>query len=143
VYVSLRVCNGLISARCASTFTPPVPHCMCLKNVTSFFYYYFFFLSCVSLKLQNFNLCKQRCVFHTEKANKMQQCIKIYYSAFIRSSTCYGRHTAHHQELKTALAASAFAYARGCWTLSASNNLNVQQPLMYAKPEPASAVLSS
>ena len=62
----------------------------------------------------------------------MQQCIKIYYSIFIQggpkvgiqyivysiitvylllahpvlSSTCFGRHTAHHQEPKTALAAS-------------------------------------
>ena len=44
--------------------------------------------------------------FHTEKSNKMQQCIKIYYSIFIGSSTCSGRHTAHHQEPKTALAAS-------------------------------------
>jgi len=31
---------------------------------------------------------------------------KIYYSIFIWSSTCYGQHTAHHQESKTALAAS-------------------------------------
>jgi hypothetical protein len=54
---------------------------------------------------------------HTEIANKMQQCIKMYYSMFIWSSTCFGRHTAHHRELKTALAASAFAYVKGCWTL--------------------------
>jgi hypothetical protein len=57
----------------------------------------------------------------------MQQCIKIYYSIFIWSSTCFGRHTAHHQEPKTALAASGFAYVKGCWTcscwtLSASGN---------------------
>ena len=39
---------------------------------------------------------------HTEKSNKMQQCIKIYYSIFIWSSTCFWRHTAHHQEPKTA-----------------------------------------
>jgi len=53
---------------------------------------------------------------HTEKSNKMQQFIKIYYSIFIRGSTCFGRHTAHHQESKTALAASGFAYVEGCWT---------------------------
>jgi len=41
-------------------------------------------------------------------ANKMQQFIKIYYSIFMWSSTCFGRHTAHYQELKTALAASGF-----------------------------------
>jgi hypothetical protein len=60
---------------------------------------------------------------HTEIANKMQQCIKIYYSTSIWSSTCFGRHTAHHQELKTALAASGFAHVKGCglcgcWTLT-------------------------
>ena len=41
-----------------------------------------------------------------------------YYSIFIRSSTCFGRHTAHHQEPKTALAASGFSYVEGCWTCS-------------------------
>jgi hypothetical protein len=51
---------------------------------------------------------------HTEKSNKMQQSIKIYYFIFIWSSTCFGRHTTHHQELKTA--ASDFAYVKGCWT---------------------------
>ena len=39
---------------------------------------------------------------HTEKSNKIQQCIKIYYSIF----TCFGRHAVRHQEPKTALAAS-------------------------------------
>ena len=46
----------------------------------------------------------------------MQQGIKIYYSIFILSSTCFGRHTAHRQEHKIALAASGFAYVEGCWT---------------------------
>jgi len=55
-------------------------------------------------------------VVHTEKSNKMQQCIKIYCSIFIWSSTCFRRHTARHQEPKTALAASGFAYMEGCWT---------------------------
>jgi hypothetical protein len=47
----------------------------------------------------------------------MQQCIKLYCSIFIWSSTCFGRHTAHHQKPKTALAASDFAYVKSCWTL--------------------------
>jgi len=46
----------------------------------------------------------------------MQQCIKIYYSIFIWSSTCFGWHTTHHQEPKTALVASGFASVEGCWT---------------------------
>jgi len=41
---------------------------------------------------------------------------KSYYSIFIWSSTCFRRHTAHHQESKTALAASGFSYVEGCWT---------------------------
>jgi hypothetical protein len=45
----------------------------------------------------------------TEKSKNIQHYIKIYYSIFIWSSTCFGRHTAHHQEPKTALAASGFA----------------------------------
>jgi len=43
---------------------------------------------------------------------------KFYYSIFIWSSTCFGRHTAHHQEPKTALAASGFSYVEGWWTCS-------------------------
>jgi len=65
--------------------------------------------------------------FIQEIANKIQQCIKIYYSVFIWSSTCFGRHIAHHQELKTALAASGFAYLRCYWTLSFLDAVSVQQ----------------
>ena len=43
---------------------------------------------------------------------------KFYYSIFIWSSTCFGRHTAHHQEPKTALAASGFSYMESCWMCS-------------------------
>jgi len=43
---------------------------------------------------------------------------KFYYSIFIWSSTCFGRHTAHHQVPETALAASGFSYVEGCWTCS-------------------------
>jgi hypothetical protein len=55
---------------------------------------------------------------HKEKSNKMQQCIRILLFLIIWSSICFGRHTAHHQELKTALAASGFSYVEGCWTCS-------------------------
>jgi len=40
---------------------------------------------------------------------------KFYHSIFIRSSTCFGRHIAHRQEPKTALAASGFSYVGSCW----------------------------
>jgi hypothetical protein len=65
-------------------------------------------------------------IIHTEKSNKMQQCIKIYYSIFICSSTCFGRHIAHRQEPKTALA--LHFYTEGCWTLWLLDADSVQQP---------------
>jgi len=42
------------------------------------------------------------------------------------AQTCFGRQTTHHQEPKTALAASGFAYMEscwmcGCWTLTAAS----------------------
>jgi hypothetical protein len=67
-------------------------------------------------------------IIHTELANRMPQCIKIYYSMFIWSSTCFERHTAHYQELKTALAASGLAYVKGCWTLWLLDAVSDQQP---------------
>ena len=61
------------------------------------------------------------CTIHIEKSNKMQQCNRFYFILlfrFIWISTYFGRHTAHHQEPKTALAASGFSYVKGCWTCS-------------------------
>ena len=37
-------------------------------------------------------------IIYNKIANKMRQCIRIYYLMFIWSSTCFRRHTAHHQE---------------------------------------------
>jgi len=42
----------------------------------------------------------------------------FHYSIFIWSSTCFRRHTAHHREPRTALAASGFSHVEGCWTCS-------------------------
>ena len=90
----------------------------------------------------------------TQKPNKMQQCIRIYYFIFKWSSKCFWRHTAHYQEPKTAQAASGFACVEGfwtwrCWTLleytlpDSVQQLHVQQPSTHAKPEAACAVLCS
>jgi hypothetical protein len=47
---------------------------------------------------------------YSEKSNKMQQCIEILlFLIFKWSSTCFGQHTAHHQEPKNEQAASGFA----------------------------------
>jgi hypothetical protein len=35
-----------------------------------------------------------------ESTSKMQPCSRIYYSKFLNCSTCFGRHTTHHQEIK-------------------------------------------
>jgi hypothetical protein len=92
--------------------------------------------------------------FSYRKSNNTLQCIKIYF-IFIWSSTCFGRHTAHHQEPKTALAASGFTYVAGCWTrscwtlsgrelgLTASSNYTSNNLPRMQKPEAASAVLGS
>jgi hypothetical protein len=65
------------------------------------------------LKTPNAQKSMHHTTIHKEKSNKMQQCIKLYYSIFIWSSSCFGRHIAHHQEPKTALAASGFSYVEG------------------------------
>ena len=67
--------------------------------------------------------------FTKKNPTRRNKVSKFYYSLFIWSSTCFGRHTAHHQEPTTAQAASGFAYVEGCrtcscWTLSGS----VQRP---------------
>jgi len=47
----------------------------------------------------------------------MQQYIKIFIIPYLyEARTCFGRHTAHHQEPKTILLASGFAYVKGRWT---------------------------
>jgi len=42
----------------------------------------------------------------------------FFYFIFIWSSTCFRWHTTHHQEPKTAVTASGFAYVEGCWMCS-------------------------
>jgi hypothetical protein len=56
--------------------------------------------------------------FIKKNPTKCNNVPKFYYSIFIWSSTCFGRHTAHHQEPKIALAASGFSYVEGCWMCS-------------------------
>ena len=85
-----------------------------------------------NLSLNNTNLTLTTCTNSYKKSNKMQQCIKTYF-IFIWGLICFGRHTAHHQEPKTALAASGFACVEGCWTcscwtLSAFSNYTSNNP---------------
>jgi len=55
---------------------------------------------------------------HKEKSNKIKQCIKILLFRIYIKLDSFGRHTAHHQDPKTELAASGFSYVEGCWTCS-------------------------
>ena len=68
-----------------------------------------------------------KCTILTEK--KTQKDATLYQNFIIPyfkwSSTCFGRHTGHHQELKTAQAASGFAYVEGCQTLSCPTTFHV------------------
>jgi len=56
-------------------------------------------------------------VIHIENPTRCHNVSKFYF-IFIWSSICFGRHIAHHQEPKTALTTSGFAYVEGCWTCS-------------------------
>jgi len=56
--------------------------------------------------------------FINKNPTRCNSVLKVYFSIFIWSSTCFGRHNAHHQEPKTALVASGFSYVEGCWTCS-------------------------
>ena len=71
----------------------------------------------IILKITN-NSFQTYDLVHKENPTWRNNVSKFYYSIFIWSSTCFGRHIAHHQEPKTALAASGFSYVEGCWTCS-------------------------
>ena len=75
-------------------------------------------------------------IFIRKNPTRYNNVSKFYYSVFIWSSTCFGRHTAHHQEPKTALAASGFSYVEGCctgswWTLSGTVCLTTSNNYTY------------
>jgi hypothetical protein len=51
---------------------------------------------------------------HKEKSNKMQQCINILLFRIYMKLNMFRATTAHHQEHKTALAASGLSYVECC-----------------------------
>jgi len=61
--------------------------------------------------------CVHHSIIHIENPTRCHSVSKFYF-IFIWRSTCFGRHTAHHREPKTALAASGFACVEGCWKCS-------------------------
>ena len=55
---------------------------------------------------------------HKENPTRCNRVSKFLFHIFMKLNMFWG-HTAHHQEAKTALAASGFSYMDSCWT---SNN---------------------
>jgi hypothetical protein len=78
--------------------------------------FHFHFLKVISPCLQH--MSNSGTLFVKKNPTRCNSVSRFYYSIFIWSSTCFGRHTAHHQEPKTALAASGFSYLEGWWTCS-------------------------
>jgi len=54
-------------------------------------------------------------LFIKEKPTRCDKVSEFFNYIFIWSLTCVGRNIAHHQEPKTALAASGFSCVEGCW----------------------------
>jgi hypothetical protein len=109
-------------------------------------------IACVLLSADT--SCKYPKKFRNENPKRCKNVSTIYYSIFIWSSTCFGRHTAHHQEPKTSLAATGFFTRERLLDMQMVdvarhsvpdnvNQLHVQQPSTYEKPEGASAILGS
>jgi len=73
---------------------------------------------------------------HLEITNKMGPSVRIYYSDVFNCSTCFERHTVHHQELKNCNC-SLWFYIR-LWLSAADSG---RQPQTYVNPEAAITIL--
>jgi len=91
---------------------------------------------------------------YKERSNKMQQCIKFYYSLLKWSLTCFGRTPPIIRSLKLHWQSLVFytlkvVYTCSWWTLSGtlclttSSKCTYKQPSTYEKPETTSEVLGS
>jgi len=105
----------------ATRFEADLPHCVRdvkEKNVLLFKFSCNAFIDVRILKEMPGSVASGTpCVIHIENPTRCKS-VSTFYFIFVWSSTCFGRHTAHHQEPKTALAASGFAYVESCWTCS-------------------------
>jgi hypothetical protein len=113
----------------------------------------------IFVRLKKYLMFVDPCIVVQFLQCKTQQDATVYQNFIIPyfkwSSTYFGRHTAHHQEPKTAQAAFGFAYVEGCWTcscwtlsdsvryLTTPNNCTSNVRFTYAKPEAACVVLGS
>jgi hypothetical protein len=127
----------------------------CWLNILRFSHIYTVHLDIIKVLFTNLMFVDPCIIVQLTKKNptRCNNVSTFYYSVFIWNSTYFGLHTAHHQEPKTALAASGFSHVEGCWTCSwwklsdtdtVPNNvyqLHVQQPSTYVNPETASSVI--
>jgi hypothetical protein len=72
-------------------------------------------------------------IIHKENPTTRCNSVSKFYFIFVWSSTCFGRHTAHHQEPKTAPAASGFAYAEDRWTCGRVREGAVHLLILYPR----------
>jgi hypothetical protein len=75
----------------------------------------------------------------TEITNKMQPCIRIYYSNLLNTQRVSSDTPLIIRSSKTVIAASGFTYVCGCRQLSWLSR-NCRQPQTYVKPEAAITV---
>jgi hypothetical protein len=68
-------------------------------------------------------------------AQRCDSVVEFIIPVFLNCSTCFGRHTAHHQELKNGVC-SVWFYIR-FWLPAAAM---ARQPKTYVKPEAANTV---
>jgi len=63
-----------------------------------------------------------------KKPTRCDHVVEFIIPMLLNCSTCFERHTAHHQELKTVIAVSGFTYVCGCWQLSwlSGNSVPIQ-----------------
>jgi hypothetical protein len=78
-----------------------------------------------------------------KKNKELTRCnrvVEFLISMFLKCSICFGRHTAHHQELKTVITACGFTYAFGCRPLWWLSHRSGRQPETSVKPQVAITV---
>jgi hypothetical protein len=77
------------------------------------------FIFCYAFCICSIQIMQEQLIYILYLQKNPTRCknvLKFYYSIFKLSSTCFGGHTAHHQEPKTAQIASGLCY------LTTSNN---------------------
>jgi len=95
---------------------PTYVHCVINTYAPVYKFVPCFYFQTVQFPFRHLTFVDQRIIVQFIKKNptRCNSVSKFYYSIFLWSSTCFGWHTAHHQEPKTTLAASGFSYVEGC-----------------------------